>query len=339
MSSWLAWVVMRGHPTSRISSSRSSSRSDSSASCSWERQRARSSRSVDQLVSSKARRAASMARPISALDASATWPRTSSVAGLTLSNVRPESEPMSSPSTSILDSCSAAVVTAPSLPGLSAAGNRVIKKCDKHNRGGHRPLLPAPPPVRAASHHPDCAQSGKAGGSVAGVEDLAPPEAAGSGSVPAPSSWSSTSVRRTKWWKGCSAVKPMPASTCWQWRATRRALAAGEGLGHGAVCAGVLPRRVEQRSRRLDRHQRIGEAVTDGLEAADGAPELHPVERVLAGQLEHGACRAHELVAERELSERHCRRSTGPAVPGRCSAASTSPVTSTSPSAGSSPAT
>ena len=34
MSSWLAWVVMRGQPTSRISSSRSSSRSRSSASCS-----------------------------------------------------------------------------------------------------------------------------------------------------------------------------------------------------------------------------------------------------------------------------------------------------------------
>ena len=104
MSSWLACVVMRGHPTSRMSSSRRSSRSFSSATCSWARHSLRRSRLVDQSVTSNARRAASMARCISALDASATRPRTSSVAGLTLSNVSPDSAPMSSPSTSIRSS-------------------------------------------------------------------------------------------------------------------------------------------------------------------------------------------------------------------------------------------
>src|SRR5438477_429243 len=93
---------MRGHPTSRISSSRSSSRSASKASCSCSRQRLRKARLVDQSVSSKARRAASMARCISASDPSATCPSTSSVAGLTFSNVLPESAATSLPSMSIL---------------------------------------------------------------------------------------------------------------------------------------------------------------------------------------------------------------------------------------------
>ena len=56
---------------------------------------------VDQSVSSKARRAAAMARCISAADASATAPSTSSVAGLTFSKVAPESASTSAPSMSI----------------------------------------------------------------------------------------------------------------------------------------------------------------------------------------------------------------------------------------------
>jgi hypothetical protein len=56
---------------------------------------------VDQSVSSNARRAAAMARSMSAAEASATGPSTSSVAGLTLSNVAPDSACTSSPSISI----------------------------------------------------------------------------------------------------------------------------------------------------------------------------------------------------------------------------------------------
>ena len=67
-------VIARGVPTSRMSSSRSSSFSFSNASCSCNRHRLRNSLSVDQSVSSKARRAASMARCMSAFDASATSP-------------------------------------------------------------------------------------------------------------------------------------------------------------------------------------------------------------------------------------------------------------------------
>ena len=88
-------VIARGVPTSRMSSSRSSSFSFSNASCSCSRHRLRNSLSVDQSVSSKARRAASMARCMSAFDASATSPSTSSVAGLMLVNVP------ASPSTSL----------------------------------------------------------------------------------------------------------------------------------------------------------------------------------------------------------------------------------------------
>lgn len=86
-SSWGPNVMARGEPTSRMSSSRSSSFSDSIASCSCSRQRLRSSRLVDQSVSSKARRAASMARCMSSFEASATSPSGSSVAGLMLVKV------------------------------------------------------------------------------------------------------------------------------------------------------------------------------------------------------------------------------------------------------------
>src|ERR1700722_6168599 len=80
-------VMARGAPTSRMSSSRSSSFSDSIASCSWNKQRLRSSLLVDQSVSSKARRAASIARCMSSFDASVTSPSDSSVAGLMLVKV------------------------------------------------------------------------------------------------------------------------------------------------------------------------------------------------------------------------------------------------------------
>ena len=56
---------------------------------------------VDQSVSSKARRAAAMARSMSSWPASAVVPSTSSVAGLTLSNRRPEIASSSFPSMSI----------------------------------------------------------------------------------------------------------------------------------------------------------------------------------------------------------------------------------------------
>ncbi len=61
-----------------------------------------------------------MARRISVAEASATGPRTSSVAGFTFWKVRPFSASMSSPSTSILTSCPvAAVIAHPSLPEVS----------------------------------------------------------------------------------------------------------------------------------------------------------------------------------------------------------------------------
>ena len=84
-----------------MSSSRSSSSSPSIASCSCSRHRLRSWWFVDQSVSSKERRAASIARFMSAFDASATSPRTSSFAGLMLVNV-PASPSTSLPSIIIL---------------------------------------------------------------------------------------------------------------------------------------------------------------------------------------------------------------------------------------------
>src|SRR5262249_732981 len=67
------------------------------------RHRLRKARLVDQSVSSNARRAASIARCMSAFDASATSPNTSSVAGLMFVNV-PASPSTSVPLISILGS-------------------------------------------------------------------------------------------------------------------------------------------------------------------------------------------------------------------------------------------
>ncbi len=84
LSCWIAYVSMIGVPTSVTIWGRRVSRSLASASWSWRRPRLRSSRSLDHPVSSKARRAAAIARSMSAGPASATCPATSSVAGLTL---------------------------------------------------------------------------------------------------------------------------------------------------------------------------------------------------------------------------------------------------------------
>ena len=118
-SSWAAKVIIRGVPTSAISSSRYSSRSDSSASCSCSRQRLRRARLVDQSDSSKARRAAAIARCMSSVAASATSPSTSSVAGLMFSNRLPEAASTSSPSMSMRTSPGVPWVVIACAPSLS----------------------------------------------------------------------------------------------------------------------------------------------------------------------------------------------------------------------------
>ncbi|CEZ70224.1 Uncharacterised protein [Mycobacterium tuberculosis] len=86
-SSWALAVSIRGAPTSEIVSSRSSSTCCCIASRSCRTHRTRSSVLRDQSVESNARRAASMARPMSSASASAATPSTSSVAGLTVGKV------------------------------------------------------------------------------------------------------------------------------------------------------------------------------------------------------------------------------------------------------------
>ena len=66
---------------------------------------------MDQAVSSKARRAAAMAASMSSWPASATWPSTSSVAGLMLSNTLPDFASTSLPSISIRTSPCTVVVS------------------------------------------------------------------------------------------------------------------------------------------------------------------------------------------------------------------------------------
>ncbi len=124
----------------------------------------------------------------------------------------------------------------------------------------------------------------------------------------APNNPSSTTTRLACRWNSCSVVKPMPASTCWQWRAAVRGAAAGERLGDGRRPRGtVLPGRVEHGVRRLRRHQRLGQPVPHGLEAGDRLPELHALEGVAAGERQHRAGGAHELVADGQLGQRDRR--------------------------------
>ena len=77
----------------------------------------------------------------------------------------------------------------------------------------------------------------------------------------------------------------MPASTCWQCRATVRADRPGERLGHGGRHGGgFLPGGVEQRGGRLQGHEALGQPVADGLEGRDGSPELHAFQCVGCGR-------------------------------------------------------
>ena len=102
-------------------------------------------------------------------------------------------------------------------------------------------------------------------------------------------------------------VKPMPASTCWQCLAATPRAATGGGLGHRrGDRRGVEPGGVEHRHGRLDRDQRVGQTVADGLELGDRLVELDALERVLACHRQRPSRHPDELVRERELRELHC---------------------------------
>ena len=104
-------------------------------------------------------------------------------------------------------------------------------------------------------------------------------------------------------------VKPMPASTCWQCLAADARAATGDGLGHRRGDGrGVEPGGVEHRDRGLDRDQRLGQAVPDGLELGDRLVELDAFERVLVRHRQRPARHADQLVRERELRELRPRR-------------------------------
>jgi hypothetical protein len=87
-----------------------------------------------------------MARRISMADASATWPRTSSVAGLTLANVAPESASTSAPSISIRASGLTLGVSATAVPpvGRQGVGQNLVfaRKSTAGDAAGNEPVMP-----------------------------------------------------------------------------------------------------------------------------------------------------------------------------------------------------
>ena len=111
-------------------------------------------------------------------------------------------------------------------------------------------------------------------------------------------------VRLRKRWNGCSVVKPMPASTCWQCAATVRAVRPATAFASAAVSEfGSSLAASQGRLERLHRHQRVREAVAHGLEPRDRTTELHPLQRVGAREAEHGAAGAGDLVRDRAPAE------------------------------------
>ena len=81
---------------------------------------------------------------------------------------------------------------------------------------------------------------------------------------------------------------------CGQRSPARRGL--GQQRGQvGTLVAGDVQRRLGA----LDRNQGLGQPVTYRLEAGDRLAELHPIERVLAGECQHGASGPEQPPAHR----------------------------------------
>jgi hypothetical protein len=64
-----------------------------------------------------------------------------------------------------------------------------------------------------------------------------------------------------------------------------------------------VPRGCRRRGRGLDRHEHLGELVTNDLEGSDCATELFAVVGVIAGEHEHAGERADDAVADRGACE------------------------------------
>ena len=67
--------------------------------------------------------------------------------------------------------------------------------------------------------------------------------------------------------------------------------------------ARFVTRRAERRVKRFDRHERIGEPMTNGLERSNRPAELDPLQRVRAREGQHRPARAQDLVRDRAASE------------------------------------
>ena len=92
-------------------------------------------------------------------------------------------------------------------------------------------------------------------------------------------------------------------------RAARRRL--GERRRHRPR---LVPRGVERRVERLDRHERLGQPVPDGLEPRDRPAELHAAPaRASRARASMRPARARDLVRDRAPARRDRRRPTRPA--------------------------
>ena len=104
----------------------------------------------------------------------------------------------------------------------------------------------------------------------------------------------------------------MPASTCWQWRATVRALRPATRLGQGRrERRTVVPRRRQRGLGGLDGDEALGQPVAHGLERRRWAARTGCVRGRGPGPARAWPRRPHQLVGQRPLPGGHRGTATG----------------------------
>ena len=207
----------------------------------------------------------------------------------------------------------AAVMPDPlSLSGFSRSGNPIIKKCHQHNRAVGVRAAPPRSTLRAGRRRAACRVAGCR--CPAGVVRT----------LPAPSSWSSTIVRRTKRCSGCSVGEADAGQHLLAVPGHGAGRPPGERLGHARPSPGRGPPRRRRAARRPPRRRpgcRPGGGARPGS-VPMGRPNC--MRSSACGRASSSMARAgaDELVPERELAQRPPRRPSRPARAGAVGPAS-----------------
>ncbi len=123
-----------------------------------------------------------------------------------------------------------------------------------------------------------------------------------------PNSPSSASARLRNRWNGWSVGEADARQHLLAMRRHGPRRATGRRLGEsGGRRAGLVPRSGQRGLERLDRDERFGQAVPDGLEPGDRTAELHPLDGVCPRQRKHGPAGPGQLVGDGAPTGGDCR--------------------------------